>query len=90
VPLNQGGKFVKAEPRGSRRMPNELYFDVKAEKRFKITGRYAVEISLDLINSFNKSTPLNYVSYTAESPNFMIPNVVILPRRAMLGVKFVF
>jgi hypothetical protein len=88
--LNQGGKFVKAEQRGSRRMPNELYFDLKAEKRFKITGRYAVEISLDVINAFNKDTPLSYVSYTAESPSWLIPTDIIMPRRAMLGVKFVF
>jgi hypothetical protein len=90
VPLNQGGKFVKAEPRGSRRMPSELYFDVKAEKKFKITGRYAVEISLDLINILNESTPLSYVSKVQESPSWMIPTNIILPRRAMLGLKLVF
>jgi hypothetical protein len=71
-------------------MPSELYFDVKAEKKFKITGRYAVEISLDLINILNESTPLSYVSKVQESPSWMIPTNIILPRRAMLGLKLVF
>ncbi len=88
--LNQGGKFVKAEQRGSRRMPSELYFDLKAEKIFRIAGRYSVEISVDIINLFNKNTPLSYVSYTEQSPSWMIPTSIILPRRAMLGLKFVF
>jgi len=88
--LNQGGKFVKAEQRGSRRLPSELYFDLKAEKIFKIAGRYSVEVSVDIINLFNKDTPLSYVSYTEQSPSWMIPTNIILPRRAMLGLKFVF
>jgi hypothetical protein len=88
--LNQGGKFIKAEQRGSRRMPSELYFDVKAEKVFMIANRYSVEVSLDVINLFNENTPLSYVSYTKENPNFMVPTTLILPRRAMLGLKFVF
>jgi len=88
--LNQGGKSVKAEQRGSRRMPNELYFDLKAEKRLNITNRYSVEVSLDVINVFNKNTPLSYASYIAESSSWMKPTGIIMPRRAMLGVKFVF
>jgi len=88
--LNQGGKFVKAEQRGKRRMPNELYFDFKIDKRFNIKRRYAVEVSLDIINVPNKDTPLSYVSYTAESPSWMVPTSIIMPRRAMLGLKFVF
>jgi hypothetical protein len=88
--LNQGGKFVKAEQRGSRRMPNELYFDLKAEKVFRIADRYSVGISFDVINLFNEDTPLSYVSYTAESPSWMIPTTIILPRRAMLGLKLEF
>jgi hypothetical protein len=88
--LNQGGKFVKAERRGSRRMPNELYFDLKAEKVFRIASRYSVGISFDIINLFNEDTPLSYVSYTAESPNWMTPTRIILPRRAMLGLKLEF
>jgi len=88
--LNQGPKFIRPEPRGSRRTPNQLYFDVKIEKTFRIAKKYSVELSCDIINVFNKDTNLNYASTLVESPSWMIPTGIIMPRRAMLGVKFVF
>jgi len=88
--LNQGPKFIKAEPRGSRRLPNELYADVKIEKTFKIAQKYSVEFSCDIINVFNEDTNLSYVSTQVESPSWMIPTNIILPRRVLIGVKFVF
>lgn len=88
--LDQGSTSVKAEQIGSRRMPSEFYFDLKAEKRFRIKGNYAFEISLDLINTFNMDTPLAYVSTQEDSPSWMMPDNIILPRRVMLGFKFVF
>jgi hypothetical protein len=78
------------EPRGSRRLPNELYADVKIEKTFKIAQKYSVEFSCDIINVFNEDTNLSYVSTQVESPSWMIPTNIILPRRALIGVKFVF
>lgn len=88
--LNQGAKFIKAEPKGSRRMPNELYFDLKIEKDFSFGDRYTTKISFDIFNLFNKDTPLQWVSTQAESPNFMVPTSIILPRRAMMGLIFTF
>ena len=88
--LNQGPKFIRAEERGSRRMPSELYFDVKIEKTFRIAKKYSVELSADIINAFNKDLNLSYASTQVESPSWMIPTDIILPRRAMLGLKFVF
>ncbi len=88
--LNQGPKFIKAEPRGSRRLPSELFFDIKVEKAFRIGRKYSVELSCDIINVFNKATNLSYVSTQIESPSWMIPTDIILPRRALIGLKFVF
>ncbi len=87
--LNQGPKFIRPEARGSRRTPNQLYFDVKVEKAFKIK-KYSLEFSCDIINVFNKDTNLDYASTLIESPSWMIPTNIIMPRRAMLGVKFIF
>jgi hypothetical protein len=88
--LNQGPKFIRPEPRGSRRTPDQLYFDVKIEKAFRIANKYSLEFSYDIINALNKDTNLNYASTLVESPSWMIPTDIIMPRRAMLGVKFVF
>jgi hypothetical protein len=88
--LNQGSKFIKAEPRGSRRTPNQIYFDVKVEKDFKLGDRYAAKISIDILNLLNKDTNLYWVSTQAESPNFMVPTGIIMPRRAMVGLMFIF
>jgi hypothetical protein len=88
--LNQGPKFIRAEERGSRRMPSELYFDVKIEKTFRIAKKYSVELSADIINAFNKDLNLSYASTQVESPSWMIPTNIILPRRVLVGLKFVF
>jgi hypothetical protein len=88
--LNQGPKFIRAEPRGSRRTPTELYWDVKIEKTFRIAQKYSLEFSCDIINILNKDTNLSYASTQVESPSWMIPTDIILPRRALIGIKFVF
>ena len=88
--LNQGPKFIKAESQGTRRYPKQLYWDVKLEKAFRIASRYSIELSLDVINVLNKATNLSYVSTQIESPSWMLPTTIILPRRALLGLKFVF
>jgi hypothetical protein len=90
VPLNQGVKFIMAEPRGSRRYPNELYLDFKIQKDFRITSGVRASISFDIFNLPNKNTPLQYVSTQAESPNFMAPTGIIAPRMAMVGFQVVF
>lgn len=88
--LNQGGKTIMTEQRGSRRSPDQLYFDIKVEKAFKIATKYSLEFSLDIINVPNSDLNLFYASTNPMSPSFMAPTDIILPRRAMLGMKFVF
>jgi TonB dependent receptor-like, beta-barrel/Carboxypeptidase regulatory-like domain len=88
--LNQGGRTIMAEQRGSRRTPDQFYFDIKVEKAFKIATKYSLEFSLDIINVPNSDVNLFYASTIIESPSWMVPTDIILPRRALLGVKFVF
>lgn len=88
--LNQGGKTIMAEPRGSRRMPNELYFDVKIEKAFNFADRYTAKIGIDIFNLLNKDTNLYWGSTLADSPSWMVPSSYITPRRAMVGLHFIF
>jgi hypothetical protein len=88
--LNQGPKFIRAEAAGNRRFPAQLYWDIKIEKAFRIASRYSIELSLDVINAFNKATNLSYVSTQIESPSWMLPTDIVLPRRALIGLKFVF
>jgi outer membrane receptor protein involved in Fe transport len=90
IRLNQGSRSINAEPEGSRRFPNHLYFDFKLEKGFKLYDRFKATISLDIINLFNMDTNLGWVSTRAESPSWMIPTSIVLPRRAILGVRLEF
>ena len=88
--LNQGAKFINAEPRGSRRFPNELYLDLKVEKQLRIWSRLKTKITFDIFNLLNQDTNLQYVSTLADSPNFMVPTGIVLPRMAMFGFQLVF
>ncbi len=84
--LNQGNTTINAEPRGTRRNPNLLYFDLKIEKRINISGSARAKISIDIINLFNKNTPRSYRNSRADNPNWMVPGSIQLPRRAMIGL----
>lgn len=88
--LDQGPKFINAEPSGSRRTPNQIYADVKIEKTFRIKQKFSLELSCDIVNILNKATNLSYASTQIESPSWMVPTDIILPRRAIVGLKFVF
>jgi outer membrane receptor protein involved in Fe transport len=88
--LNQGGRAIMAEPRGSRRMPNEIYFDLKVEKDFTFAEKYNAKISFDVFNLLNRDTNLSWASTQAESPSWLVPSDFIAPRRAMIGLQFVF
>jgi len=90
VSLNQGLKSIFAEPRGSRRFPDHLYIDLKIEKKFRIASRYTITFSCDIFNLLNKDTNLSWVSTLGDSPNWMVPTSIILPRRAMVGARFEF
>ncbi len=90
VRLNQGSESIYAEPRGTGRFPNEFYLDMKVEKNFRLGSGLRATISLDVFNLFNMDTPRSWVSYQAESPNFMLPTSIISPRIAMVGIQIEF
>ena len=88
--LNQGGKTIMAEQRGSRRSPDQLYFDIKVEKAFKIATKYSLEFSLDIINVPNSDTICFMPARIIESPSWMLPTDIITAPESPARVKFVF
>jgi outer membrane receptor protein involved in Fe transport len=85
-----GAKTVYAEPFGSRRYPNNFFCDLKIEKTFQISSRVRISANFDILNLFNMDTNLEWVSNEAENPYWMVPTGIILPRRAIVGVRLEF
>jgi hypothetical protein len=88
--LDQGRRRIAAEPRGSQRYPNPTYLDLRLEKEFKLWGRTRLKLLIDVWNTFNADYN-NYVAETnAASEAYLAPRGYVLPRRAQLGIRFVF
>ncbi|MBN1545030.1 MAG: TonB-dependent receptor [Syntrophaceae bacterium] len=88
--LNQGRVWVAAEERGSKRYPSPTYLDLRLEKEFRIWGNSRIKLLIDIWNVFNADYN-NYVASTnAASSAYLAPTGYVLPRRAQLGLRFVF
>jgi hypothetical protein len=93
IPLwlpGQGNVTVAAEKRGSQRYPNQTYLDLRVEKEFGLWGNSRLKFLIDIWNVFNTDYHTRVASTNAESPAYLAPRNYILPRRAQLGVRFVF
>lgn len=88
--LNQGSVTFFAEPRNSRHFPNQLYFDVKIEKDFRIYNRMTANFSADIFNILNRNTHTNVVATRADASTFMVPRSFFNPRLAMVGLRLTF
>ena len=90
VSLDQGRRWIAAEERGSQRYPNPTYLDLRLEKEFKLWGRTRLKLLIDVWNTFNADYN-NWVAETnAASDAYLAPGGYVLPRRAQLGIRFVF
>jgi len=88
--LDQGRRSIAAEERGSQRYPNPTYLDLRLEKEFRLFKQARLKLLIDVWNLFN-SDYNNYVASTnAESDAYLAPSGYTLPRRAQLGIRFVF
>ncbi len=88
--LDQGRRRIAVEPRGSQRYPNPTYLDLRLEKEFKLWGRTRLKLLIDVWNTFNADYN-NWVAETnAASDAYLAPGGYVLPRRAQLGIRFVF
>jgi outer membrane receptor protein involved in Fe transport len=90
VGLDQGRRDIAAEERGSKRYPNPTYLDLRVEKEFRLWGNSRLKLLIDVWNIFNADYN-NWVAETnAESDAYLSPSGYVLPRRAQIGIRFVF
>jgi len=93
IPLwlpGQGNVAIAAEKRGSQRFPNQTYLDLRVEKEFGFLGNSRLKLLMDIWNVFNTDYHTWNASTNAASPAYLAPGGYILPRRAQLGIRFVF
>jgi hypothetical protein len=83
-PMNYGTQTFFAEPFGSRRLPNIVIFDVRAEKGVRFGG-HRISGFLDVFNIFNANPPYTIIQTSGTS--FMRPTVITSPCVARVGAK---
>jgi outer membrane receptor protein involved in Fe transport len=86
----QGNIEIAAEERGSQRFPNPTYLDLRLEKEFRLWGNSRLKLLIDVWNIFNADYHYWVASTDAESDSYLAPGGYVLPRRAQLGIRFVF
>jgi hypothetical protein len=98
--LDQGRVTINAEPRGSRRYPNQTNLDLRLEKTFTFADKYRVGLMVDIFNVFNDNTITSWgtiagSSWNPDDPNAPGPNGhdvfgLVNPRAVRLGIRFFF
>jgi len=97
--LNYGPQNFQAEPITSHRLETVRQLDIRAEKKFKVTGRARLGVIFDVYNVFNANTELNIrattgrlaISETATSiPTYNTPLTILPPRIVRLSARFDF
>jgi hypothetical protein len=81
---------VRAEPRGSQRLPYRNLFSVQVEKEFKLPGGTRLSAVLDVINLFNDNTVTGVQALLYNTSNYLAPALIVNPRTLRLGAKFDF
>jgi hypothetical protein len=90
VRLPQGSRPILLEPPGTRRLESQTLLDLRVSKIFRFGRTGKLELLADVLNVFDDSAPIRYVTSNFYSPSFADPTLYVHPRRAMLGVKFAF
>jgi hypothetical protein len=81
---------VRAEPRGSQRLPYRNLFSAQVEKEFNTTRGTRLTAVADVINLFNANTVTGVQALLYNTPNYLAPALIVNPRTFRLGVKFDF
>ena len=89
VPLDQGRRNIAAEERGSQRYPNPTFLDLRLEKEFRLWKQTRLKFLIDIWNVFNSDYNNSVASRNADSDAYLAPTGYVLPRRAQLGIRFV-
>jgi hypothetical protein len=89
----------EAEPFDARRMETFKQLDLRAEKKFALTGRAKLGVMLDIFNVFNANTETNINASTgritisetgANVPTFGSPTTILPPRIVRLSGRLEF
>jgi outer membrane receptor protein involved in Fe transport len=82
---------ILAEKRGeSGRLDSATFVDMRLEKSFQLRNDFELALTLDLFNVLNEDVAEGVVSSLGSASTFNNGDNFVLPRRAMLGVKFRF
>ncbi len=90
--LAHGAEVIRAEPRGTRRLPAINQLDLHVEKTLRVRGR-ALGAFVDVFNVSNQGVPDSEWGdvVTANSgPNFGVPSLWRLPRQGRIGLRLTF
>lgn len=90
VRLPQATLPIFVEPRGARRLSSQSLLDLRISKVFRFMKRGRLEILVDILNLLNGTAEERLATENFYSPNFAEGRNFVDPRRAMIGVKFVF
>ncbi len=90
VSLPQGGRRVRLETVGTRRLSSQTLIDLRLSKVFRFRKEGRVEILADLFNLANDTAETGLQNSNLYGPNFGSPSAFVLPFPIMLGAKFFF
>jgi len=88
--LDQGIRRIAAEKRGSQRYPDVTFLDLRVEKDFRLYKQARLKLLIDVWNIFNADYYSGIAETNADSDVYLAPQGFTLPRRAQLGIRFVF
>ena len=80
---------VPLEPRGALHQDAQHNLSFRVEKSF-IFESGKLGLIFDVLNATNSGTVTHVQSLRTDAPNFMLPDVTVLPFTARLGVRFSF
>jgi hypothetical protein len=99
--FSQGRVTFNVEPAGTYHYPMTKLLDLRLEKTFTMASKYRLGVYFDVFNVFNTNTitswgdRINY-DWVADEPDYS-PSTnghdlygLVLPRRARLGIRFIF
>ena len=81
---------VRAEPRGSQRLPWRNLFSARLEKHFSLPRGSQISALLDVVNMFNDNTVIGVQELLFDRANYLAPAAIVKPRTLRLGLRFDF
>jgi hypothetical protein len=91
--LGQGSQAIRAEPRGTRRLPAINQLDLRLEKPLRVQGR-TLGAYADIFNVWNQGVPDSEwggdAVNSSSGPNLGVPFLWRMPRQVRVGLRTTF